>query len=712
MSSQRVILTSLTAFILLCLTAQAAWAVDFHFSWLPNSEANVAGYRMYYGLSSRNYTGYVETGTVPDSVTGRIMGTIPNLDAQVVYYFAVTAFTVDNVESDFSTEISASIQPAELNLLSPADGSFSAPGATIQFTASAIDTDGSDISAATEWSSDLDGILGTGSSLAVSTLSPGTHNITASVTDSSGQIQEKSILITIDNPAILTSFSMTDITSYSAGQDGTGTVTVEDNGATVTMTGNRWVKTGQLYTITADTILEFDFLSTTEGEIHGIGFDEDDDITNNKRVFQIFGSQIWSDAIQVSPKYSSTEAGTWVHFSIAVGQFYSGSNMRMVLVNDHDNDPANGTGSFRNIRVRRSFLDLNQTDIISYGTGQDGSGTVTVEDSGATLAIAGNRWVQTQQLYTITPETVIEFDFLSSAEGEIHGIGFDEDGDLFNSPRVFQLFGSQTWNNAIQVTPKYTTTDIGNWVHFTIAAGEFYTGTGMRMVFVNDDDRDPAAGTGRFKNIMVHQVITKTLGDTLTSDYTGTIAETFTNLDPSINEGVDHISTWSWSSPAPHTPANTIILKSDLSDIPANAVITEARVYLYQTGSVGAAQYSNSIHKIIGTNPIIAQVSGYNARENTPWTAVQDGTSYTNVPMGLGDIAPAEDTVLLDSTTGYRSWKITNMVQDWINHPETNYGLLIKGESTDMETGRTFAASENQDASIRPFIVLRYSVGM
>lgn len=384
----------------------------------------------------------------------------------------------------------------------------------------------------------------------------------------------------------------------------------------------------------------------------------------------------------------------------------------MVLVNDHDNDPSDGTGSFRNILVKRSILDFNQTDILSYGRGQDGTGTVTAEDNGTTLAITGNRWIQTEQLYDVLAETVIEFDFLSSAEGEIHGIGFDEDGNLFNTQRVFQLFGSQTWNNAIQVTPQYTNTDAGEWIHFSIAVGEFYTGSSMHMVFVNDDDRDPATGTGSFRNIKVYQAVTKIFGNSSNADYNETISETFTNLDTSINEGADHISTWSWSTPAPHTDANTIILKTDLADIPANAYIREARVYLYQTASVGAAEYNNSIHKIIGVNPVIAQVSGYNAQDNTPWAQVPEGTSYNNVPLGLGNIAPAEDTVLLDTTTGYRSWTITDMVQDWVDNPDTNYGLLIQGEPTAVETGRIFAASENQDAAILPFIVIRYSVGM
>lgn len=107
MPLQRLIVSCTSTFILLCLIAQTAWAGDFHFSWLPNNESTVAGYRIYYGLHSGDYflNDYTEVDAVPDPETGRMLGTITDLDEQEAYYFAVTAFTDDYVESDFSAEI-------------------------------------------------------------------------------------------------------------------------------------------------------------------------------------------------------------------------------------------------------------------------------------------------------------------------------------------------------------------------------------------------------------------------------------------------------------------------------------------------------------------------------------------------------------------------------------------------------------------------------
>ena len=63
---------------------------------------------------------------------------------------------------------------------------------------------------------------------------------------------------------------------YDPNQDNDVTVTLEDNGDTLKLEGNGWRKIALPYTITADTVLEFDFKSTEEGEIHAIGFDVDD----------------------------------------------------------------------------------------------------------------------------------------------------------------------------------------------------------------------------------------------------------------------------------------------------------------------------------------------------------------------------------------------------------------------------------------------------
>ena len=87
----------------LFISCHLTWAAELNFSWLANSEPDVAGYRLYYGDSSRNYTDSIEIGHYP--VDGRINGTIYGLDISQTYYFAATAYSATGEESDFSNEI-------------------------------------------------------------------------------------------------------------------------------------------------------------------------------------------------------------------------------------------------------------------------------------------------------------------------------------------------------------------------------------------------------------------------------------------------------------------------------------------------------------------------------------------------------------------------------------------------------------------------------
>jgi len=75
-----------------------------------------------------------------------------------------------------------------VSITSPAESATVSAGTPIVFAASASDAEDGDLSAAITWTSDRDGILGTGASLTVSLRAKGTHVITATVTDSGGAV--------------------------------------------------------------------------------------------------------------------------------------------------------------------------------------------------------------------------------------------------------------------------------------------------------------------------------------------------------------------------------------------------------------------------------------------------------------------------------------------------------------------------------------------
>jgi hypothetical protein len=74
-------------------------------AWNPSTSSGVAGYHLYYGGVSHNYTNMVDVGNATNAtITGLITGT--------VYYFAVTAYNASGLESAYSNEASYTIGSA------------------------------------------------------------------------------------------------------------------------------------------------------------------------------------------------------------------------------------------------------------------------------------------------------------------------------------------------------------------------------------------------------------------------------------------------------------------------------------------------------------------------------------------------------------------------------------------------------------------------
>ncbi len=90
-------------FLFLLSTAEAAY---LDLAWDPNTEPDLAGYRVYYGTESRAYIDFVDVGKVTAYC-------LDSLLEGVTYYISITAYDTAGNESDFSGEVSGIPVPGE-----------------------------------------------------------------------------------------------------------------------------------------------------------------------------------------------------------------------------------------------------------------------------------------------------------------------------------------------------------------------------------------------------------------------------------------------------------------------------------------------------------------------------------------------------------------------------------------------------------------------
>ncbi len=164
------------------------------------------------GSTFQNGEAFTLSATASDAEEGNIGASIrwqSNLDGdlglgtQLEAFLSVGVHTISasvrdaggiNVVETISLQINAA---PIVELLLPTSGALFMLGEAVDLNASAIDAEDGNISGAIQWSSDLDGELGSGEKLSAM-LSLGTHTISASVTDTNGGTHSVSTQLVID----------------------------------------------------------------------------------------------------------------------------------------------------------------------------------------------------------------------------------------------------------------------------------------------------------------------------------------------------------------------------------------------------------------------------------------------------------------------------------------------------------------------------------
>jgi fibronectin type 3 domain-containing protein len=84
--------------LIVFLMAPGVHSAQVTLAWDPNQENDLAGYRLYYGSASRNYSQVIDVGNANQH-------NVSGLAAGATYYFAVTAYNSQGLESNYSQEL-------------------------------------------------------------------------------------------------------------------------------------------------------------------------------------------------------------------------------------------------------------------------------------------------------------------------------------------------------------------------------------------------------------------------------------------------------------------------------------------------------------------------------------------------------------------------------------------------------------------------------
>jgi hypothetical protein len=155
------------------------------------------------------------------------------------------------------------------------------------------------------------------------------------------------------------------------------------------------------------------------------------------------------------------------------------------------------------------------------------------------------------------------------------------------------------------------------------------------------------------------------------------------------------------------------MLKFDLSGYAGKTVPADGTLYLYVASlGVDARSQSVDLYQIAGPNADWAdnQASWNNRNNSTSANWVKSDETGDNP----GLVAPGEAATLLSSNSalppsGSTWFKVTipkAVIQEWIDHPTTNAGVLLKyhDETPSATKTATFDSRENTTTTLRPYL--------
>lgn len=173
----------IAVFVIIGALAADALAADVTLAWDPNTESDLAGYRIHHGTASGSYSVHIDVNKVTTY-------TLTGLTAGQTYYFAATAYDASGNESGYSNSVSYAVPGAAVNgapttPATPSGAAGALVNTAVTFSTSATDPNGDSLQYQYDWGG---GVLSSwgASSQSRSWAAAGQYAVKAKARDSKG----------------------------------------------------------------------------------------------------------------------------------------------------------------------------------------------------------------------------------------------------------------------------------------------------------------------------------------------------------------------------------------------------------------------------------------------------------------------------------------------------------------------------------------------
>lgn len=141
------------------------------------------------------------------------------------------------------------------------------------------------------------------------------------------------------------------------------------------------------------------------------------------------------------------------------------------------------------------------------------------------------------------------------------------------------------------------------------------------------------------------------------------------------------------------------LLSFQLSAIPSGSTIQSATLYFYSDPNISGSSDANGNSQLSGSNAFYLEkiTSAWNEFSVT-WNTQPSTTTADRVWVG-----PSV------STTENRQINITNIVQGWVNNPQSNFGLKMFLENEVHYRSRNYASKNHMNTALHPKLVITYT---